>query len=304
MRAEFSEFTYGFSLVNELAKNLSCTAVPIFPSLIEEGTKGGGYDAKLFSEKGTILNLQFKLSDCMIASHAREYRIPGHKLSLPYYRFGITSERISEQHSLLLELENIQPLTFYVAPKFHLNDQINAYWNSHSVSRNSVFVRPSLIGDLPDAYLHSVCFDTSSVEKNRAYLFSNPQSIEILPFDSFSEAVTAEVLQTTERLDSAINRALEQYRFAIQNAQQRERDRTAESLDGFDSLRVPAISYTSERQYLLNPPHSLDRSLLRLEEILSQTTDRSELFRQIAQVSTGIFGTQAIAVVEKTPKKD
>ena len=61
MNAQFSEFTYGFSLVSELAKTLACTAVPIFPSLIEEGKMGGGYDAKLLSKKGTILNLQFKL---------------------------------------------------------------------------------------------------------------------------------------------------------------------------------------------------------------------------------------------------
>ena len=35
MKAEFSEFTFGFSLVNELASALSCAAVPIFPSLLE-----------------------------------------------------------------------------------------------------------------------------------------------------------------------------------------------------------------------------------------------------------------------------
>ena len=77
MKAEFSEFTYGLSLVNELTKTLTCTAVPIFPSLIEEGKKGGGYDAKLLSKRGTILNLQFKLSDWMKGSNAREHRISG-----------------------------------------------------------------------------------------------------------------------------------------------------------------------------------------------------------------------------------
>ena len=40
MKAEFSEFTFGFSLVNELASALSCAAVPIFPSLLEEGKEG------------------------------------------------------------------------------------------------------------------------------------------------------------------------------------------------------------------------------------------------------------------------
>jgi hypothetical protein len=47
MKAHFSEFTYGFSLVSELASALGCAAVPIFPSLIEEGKDGGGYDVEM-----------------------------------------------------------------------------------------------------------------------------------------------------------------------------------------------------------------------------------------------------------------
>ena len=179
MKAEFSEFTYGFSLVNELANALSCTAVPIFPSLLEEGKEGGGYDAKLLSKKGTILYLQFKLSDLMKMRSTREYKIPGHNLSLPYYRFEIMSERISEQHSLLLALEKIEPLTFYVAPIFHLSGEINAHWSSGSVTQHSVFVKPSSIGDLPDHNPHRVCFDAASIAKNQAYFFSELQEAEV-----------------------------------------------------------------------------------------------------------------------------
>ena len=294
MKAEFSEFTYGFSLVNELAKTLSCTAAPILPSLIEEGEKGGGYDAKLLSKRGTILNLQFKLSDYMVAANAREFRIPGHSISLPYYRFGITSARISEQHSLLLELEDIQPLTFYVAPVFHLNGEINSYWNSDSVTQNSVFVRPSSIGDLPDIYPHTVCFDDSAIERNQAYRFSNPQNIDILSFQSFSKSVIAEVGRATEPLEGAISRVLEQYESAIRNTQQRKRNRTAELMIGYD-LSPSLIPYSPESQ------DPLEQSLSRLEDILSQPAH--DLFRQIAQISTGIFGTQAIAVVESGQEK-
>ena len=299
MNAQFSEFTYGFSLVSELAKTLACTAVPIFPSLIKEGKMGGGYDAKLLSEKGTILNLQFKLSDCMIAPNAREYRRAGHSLSLPYYRFGITSQSISAQHSLLLELEDIQPLTFYSAPTFHLNDEINTHWSSHSVSRESLYVKPSSIGELPDSYHHSVCFDASAVDKKRAYLFSDPKTIEILPFDSFSESISAEVIQTKEPLEISIRRAREQYRFAIGNAQRREQARFLD--DGIDHVdkNVPRIPYTSREPYFLDPSDPLDRSLSRLDKILTPPADGEELLLQTAQVATGIFGTQAIAVVKK-----
>ena len=299
MKAEFSEFTYGFSLVNELAKALSCTAVPIFPSLSEEGKKGGGYDAKLLSKKGKILNLQFKLSDRMKARSAREYKIPGHSLSLPYYRFQITSERISEQHSLLLSLEDIEPLTFYAAPAFYQNDEINAHWSSDSVTRNSVFVKPSSIGDLPDFNPHKVCFDAASIAKEQAYFFSEPREIPILPFQSFSEFVIAEVVQETNTLESSISRAREQYASAIRNARRRERDRSlqpeifdyllpTETSDILRPVKIPSLWQLRDR---------LTRDLLRLEEILSEPADGRDLLRQVAQVSSGIFGAQAIAVV-------
>lgn len=299
MKAEFSEFTYGFSLVNELSKALSCTAVPIFPSLPEEGKKGGGYDAKLLSKKGKILYLQFKLSDCMKTRGAREYKTPGHSLSLPYYRFEITSERISNQHSLLLSLEDKQPLTFYAAPAFHQNDEINEYWGSDSVTRNSIFVKPSSIDDLPDLNPHRVCFDATSIANKQAYFFSEPQEIGVLPFQSFSKFVTEEVDKETDTLESLIRRALEQqYVAAIEDAHHRELGRLLPFLASGD------LSPTSSRGIPRPQDDRLDRDFLRrdlrrLEKILSEPADKPDLLRQVAQVSTGIFGVQAIAIVKK-----
>ena len=295
MKAEFSEFTYGFSLVNELAKTLPCTAVPIFPSLLEEGKEGGGYDVELLlSKKGKALYLQFKLSDWMKARSAREYKIPGHSLSLPYYRFEITSERISEQHSLLLSLEDKQPLTFYAAPAFYLKEDINTYWSSDSVTRNSVFVKPSSIGALPDHNPHRVCFDATSIAKKQAYLFSEPQEIELFPFQSFSEFVISEVAKETDTLENSIRQARKQYATAIENAYQRELDRSLgpEGFEDFlpDRTRISDIPQLQDR---------LDRDLLRLRKILSEPVDGRDLLRQVAQVSSGIFGAQAIAVVKE-----
>ena len=294
MKAEFSEFTYGFSLINELAKALSCTAVPIFPSLREEGKEGGGYDAELLSKKGKLLYLQFKLSDCMKAPSTREYKVPGHSLSLPYYRFEITSERVSRQHSLLLLLENTAPLTFYAAPVFHLSDEINVHWNSGSVTQNSVFVKPSSIGALPDPNPHRVCFDAASIAKKQAYFFSEPQEIEVFPFQSFSEFVIAEVVQETDTLESSISRAREQYATAIENAYRRKPDRSLRS-EAFD-YSLPTRTRISDIRQLQD---RLNRDLLRLEKILSEPAYGRDLLRQVAQVSSGIFGAQAIAVVKE-----
>ena len=295
MKAEFSEFTYGFSLVNELAKTLTCTAVPIFPSLLEEGKEGGGYDVELLlSKKGKALYLQFKLSDWMKARSAREYKIPGHSLSLPYYRFKITSERISEQHSLLLSLEDKQPLTFYAAPAFYLKEDINTYWSSDSVTRNSVFAKPSSIGALPDNNPHRVCFDATSMAKKQAYLFSEPQEIELFPFQSFSEFVISEVAKETDTLENSIRRARKQYATAIENAYQRELDRSL-GPEGFEDF-LPDRTRISDIPELQD---CLDRDLLRLRKILSEPVDGRDLLRQVAQVSSGIFGAQAIAVVKE-----
>ena len=295
MKAEFSEFTYGFSLVNELAKALPCTAVPIFPSLLEEGKEGGGYDVELLlSKKGKTLYLQFKLSDWMKARSAREYKIPGHSLSLPYYRFEITSNQISKQHSLLLSLEDDQPLTFYAAPAFHLNDEINSHWDSDSVTRDSVFVKPSSIGALHDPNPHRVCFDAASIAKEQAYFFSEPQEIKVFPFQSFSEFVISEVAKETDTLESSIRQARKQYATAIENAYQRELDRSLrpEDFEGFlsDRTRISDIRQLQD---------GLDRDLLRLRKILSEPVDGRDLLRQVAQVSSGIFGAQAIAVVKE-----
>lgn len=292
MKAEFSEFTYGFSLVDKLAEVLSCTTVPIFPSLLEEGKEGGGYDARLLSKKGAILNLQFKLSDYMRTPNAREHRTLGDNLSLPYYRFEIMSKRISKQHSLLLKLENTYPLTFYAAPAFHLKGKIDEHWSSGSVTEHSVFVKPSSIGLLPDPNTHTVCFNASSIVNKEAYFFSVPRKIEVFPFHSFSDFVDEKVDQETDTLENSIREACEQYATVIKNAHLEESDRLSPSKTSEDLSPINSRDISQ----LLNP---LNRDLRRLEEILSEPADGGGLLRQVAQISSGIFGAQAIAVVKE-----
>lgn len=64
MLPEISEFSYGFALMNELVGWTELSAAPVFPSLIEEGKAGGGYDVKL-DWPGAPLYLQFKRSEQM-----------------------------------------------------------------------------------------------------------------------------------------------------------------------------------------------------------------------------------------------
>lgn len=56
MKPDFSEFSYGYAVTEELASSLKARLVgsPIFPSLYEEGQSGGGYDVK-FPTSGAAL---------------------------------------------------------------------------------------------------------------------------------------------------------------------------------------------------------------------------------------------------------
>src|SRR5579863_6114902 len=133
MTPEISEFSYGFALTNEIVGWASLKAAPIFPSLIEEGKKGGGYDVKL-DMPGVPLYLQFKRADCMTRRSAREIRKHEALLSVPFYRFSITESGKSDQHTLLLALDDGTNEVFYAAPRFHELAEINQAWSASEVA--------------------------------------------------------------------------------------------------------------------------------------------------------------------------
>ncbi len=157
MRPDISEFSYGYALTEELVcrSGMPLRAAPLFPSLIAEGRVGGGFDVSI-PFVGHLLFLQFKLSDCMVRDTAFECQ--GGYLSPPFYRMHLRPRRHSQQHQLLLDLENRGELVFYAAPHFHTPMELNdAYLNGHVIDR-SIFVQPSQIGPLPDDANHHVAF--------------------------------------------------------------------------------------------------------------------------------------------------
>lgn len=72
-KCQFSEFSYGYCLTEDLIVGLgiALTAAPVFPSFIEEGQPGVGYDVR-FDRPGTPLILQFKLVHQMVRGNANE----------------------------------------------------------------------------------------------------------------------------------------------------------------------------------------------------------------------------------------
>src|SRR5262245_8892512 len=145
MTPDISKFSYGFALTHELVNSAgpSLRAAPIFPSLIEEGRAGGGYDVQL-DLPGIPLFLQFKRADCMTRRTAKEIK-SGLRLRLPFYRFRITERRRSAQHDLLLELDVDPNEVFYAAPRFHLVDELNAAYINNDVRNRSLFIPPATL---------------------------------------------------------------------------------------------------------------------------------------------------------------
>lgn len=70
MKPLFSEFTYGYAVVDELSRLGQLSALPIFPTLVQEGKLG--YDVEV-NISGMPLFLQFKRSDYLIGRSSRQY---------------------------------------------------------------------------------------------------------------------------------------------------------------------------------------------------------------------------------------
>lgn len=155
MRAFFSEFSFGFAVTHELVTRVGRFRVgaPRFPSLVAEGREGGGYDVSL-GIVGFPLFLQFKVSERMIRSTAREWDV----FQDPYYRFKLHAPRHSDQHQLLLDLENDGNSVYYAAPEFHHAEVLNEAFINQSVIDSTAFFSPAAIGPLPDQEEHAVVF--------------------------------------------------------------------------------------------------------------------------------------------------
>ncbi len=156
MISEFTEFSYGFSLTQELMQSGGASGywAPYFPSLIKEGKAGGGYDVRI--DRGRFLYLQFKLSEYMVGGP----RGAGQEdvIALPYYRFWVTPRWLSKQHKMLVGLDQKGAEVYYAAPIFHTEDSLNSAFNSRTVANNSAFFSPADIGYLQDDEWHCMVF--------------------------------------------------------------------------------------------------------------------------------------------------
>lgn len=185
MKPNISEFSYGYALTEELVNGIGAkvTSAPVFPSLYQEGKKGGGWDVKL--KKGGIpLFIQFKLSHYLKKANANE-RKSGH-FSSPYYRMHLRPINHSKQHELLLDLERSGNEVYYSAPAFHEPRELDDAYLKNEVKNRSIWIKPTDINDITDTKEHYVAFQLPSTW----YFCSKPRPIErSLSFSVFQENI-------------------------------------------------------------------------------------------------------------------
>jgi hypothetical protein len=280
MTPEISEFSYGFALTNEIVGWASLKAAPIFPSLIEEGKAGGGYDVKL-DMPSVPLYLQFKRADCMTRRTAHEISRHNLPLRTPFYRLPITQSGKSDQHALLVELDDGKVEVFYAAPRFHKLAQINEAWSANAVASRSIFIRPRDIGPL-DVDSHHVAYD-----EHRAWLCSEPRSVEFLSAPLLVERLTGEL----GRDKRTLRQRLPELNAALDEAWERGKKR--QDPKGVPSLYDPSLALVAEAQDVTQQPPVEQQVPTRAPAQLSADTGR---LRRLADNALKFFDAQLVIV--------
>lgn len=149
---------------------------------------------------GGLLYLQFKRSDVMKRSSAREAHLFA---ALPFYRFHLRRRDISNQHQLMLDLEAAGKHILYAAPGFADSETLNECYARDAVASSSVYVRPTSIGPLMDDDDHHVAFQLGA----SAYFCSEPVEIETTSIGSIVSAAGTD--QAQEQTPSQINEFFE-----------------------------------------------------------------------------------------------
>lgn len=284
MRSLISEFSYGFALTHELVLSLgSVVAAPIFPSLIEEGKAGGGYDVKL-EAPGLPLFLQFKRSERLTRGTAREIKA-GAPLTLPYHRLALTARRDSDQHDMLIELDQSPNVVFYAAPMFHQKEEFDEAFLDGEVRARSFFVSPAAIGPFPDDGAHHLSFDGTT-----CVVMSDPR---IVPFVGASELelLLLERLQLDKRpLRTVVDAAIDGAEGA--------RDRTRQIARARSELDYFSVSFAEAREGPTGIETFVRRQMAALPPVTAPPARNPEMeqLRRLADIGLREFNAQLYVV--------
>lgn len=175
--AEFSEFSYGYALTDNIMHGGFPTtgSAPVFPSLLAEGSAGGGYDVRIPLYPVPVF-LQFKIPQVVFR---RSIKMPA-GFSKPYLRMQLRTAS-PNQHELLRKLEGSGNLVAYASPNFWKASHLDAYFEGNEVPDRTSYFLPSQIGAL-DNRSHQISYCPNHPN---AWVYSTPRSLDG-PFDAAS----------------------------------------------------------------------------------------------------------------------
>lgn len=246
---EFSEFSFGYALTDSLisALRVPLGRAPVFPSLIAEGSVGGGYDIELPSVPFPLF-IQFKIPQVLNRSSA--FRPTGY--STPYYRMPLRTQS-PNQHQLLLNLESSREdaVVAYATPLFHELRSLDRWFVDKTVHQHSAFILPSTIGPLDDKH-HTVSYRPGA----RTYwLRSEPKPISI---PNNFEALLGKVLKARSAVRLRYGMQTEEFRKTqVESVQRMEMQRTVNWLRQLSADR----QVSEEAEELLMAPDLDARSI-------------------------------------------
>jgi hypothetical protein len=151
MKSEITEISYSTALTFEMVTQygLLTMGAPTFPSLRKEAI----YRTDM-NTGAALLFIQYKLSEHIAGTASTLKEVWG----IPYYRFLIHPRNRNKRHELLIHLENMNTLVYYVAPEFHTKSGLFESLVHKTLLTNSTFWSPKAIGSLSPAERNTISF--------------------------------------------------------------------------------------------------------------------------------------------------
>lgn len=162
MKPEITDISFSTALTFELVTQhgLLTLGAPIFPSLQKEAIFRTDMNTR-----NVLLFVQYKLSERIVGSAASLNDDWG----IPYYRFLLHPKDRNKRHELLINLEDMNNLVYYVAPEFHTKSELYESLMQKALLTNSTFWSPKAIGSLSQAERNTI-----SYKKNLYYGILEP----------------------------------------------------------------------------------------------------------------------------------
>ncbi len=155
MKPEITDISYSTALTFELVTQYGFLTLgaPIFPSLRKESIYQTNMNAK-----SILLFFQYKLSEHIVGTASSLQDDWG----VPYYRFLIHPKNKNKRHEVLLHLEDMNHLVYYVAPEFHTKSGLYESLMQKALLPHSTFWSPRQIGSLSSAERNTLSYKHDS----------------------------------------------------------------------------------------------------------------------------------------------